>query len=106
MVYAIVCNIVRRKHHLRSTGHSILLLYTLGMLFVTIGWYSSAAVFNAKTLAKFHTVEQHIHESLADVHPSWAISRDIFKLLQTLGADAILVRTLLSMYLLNLRGQL
>jgi hypothetical protein len=92
MVYTIIRRIVRRKRHQRPTGHNVLLIYTLSMLFVTIGWYASAATYNSNFLASFETVEDYLRKVATKHDLAWKVSRDLFKLLQTLGANAILVR--------------
>jgi hypothetical protein len=69
------------------------LIFTLGMLAITTGWYIASATYNSLILAGgvlFLPPEER-EEKLTMCNPA-PIARDSFKSLQILGADGLLVR--------------
>jgi hypothetical protein len=81
----------RRRGVLRSS-RSFTLVFTLFMLAVTTGWYIASAIYNTSLLAGgiFFLDPERQFELLTPCAPS-GLSRDIFKSLQLLGADGLLV---------------
>jgi hypothetical protein len=86
-----LCFDAHRQGKLES-AKKLTLCFTLGMLAVTTGWYVAASTYNAPILGGglvYQTPSQLRHE-LSQCQPK-AVTRDVFKTLQILGADGLLV---------------
>jgi hypothetical protein len=98
-VYLLMCVVIfaqigarRRKVGCLNTPQRSILLFTLGMLAATTGWYVASAMYNAALfgggIVYLSPAELEARLGLCNTMP---IVRDVFRSLQILGADGLLV---------------
>jgi hypothetical protein len=98
-VYLLMSLIILRQIHRRrlrrgglDSARRFTLIFTIGMLAVTTGWYLASAIHNSLLLAGsilFIPAEDRL-DRLTICNPA-PIARDVFKSAQILGADGLLV---------------
>jgi hypothetical protein len=68
------------------------LLFTTGMFAVIVGWYIAASIYNSNILGSciLYMQPEDFAKTFGLCHPA-PMTQDIFKTLQVLGADALLV---------------